>query len=379
MTTEHYLDNSATTKVCPAAAEKALFMMCENYGNPSSLHSKGFDAEKELNKAREIIAKAINAKEDEIFFTSGGTESNNLALLGGADARKRMGKKIVTTAIEHSSVLDSAKKLESMGFDVHYVKPRSTEGFDISDFEEAIDSDTILVSAQLVNNETGLRLPAEKLGAIIKRKGAPALLHIDAVQALGKEKINVSALKCDLLSISAHKIHGAKGVGALYIKKGVRISPQHFGGKQEHSIRPGTEALPLIAAFAAAASEIDLSAAKEKFTGLNNYLRQKLSSFDDIIINSPDDGCMSILNFSVDGIRSETMLHHLAESKVYVSSGSACSKGGKSHVLEAMNMNADRADSALRVSFSRYSTKEDVDALIGALDTGLKTLQRKRK
>ena len=375
----HYLDNSATTRVSENAAKKAVELMRENFGNPSSLHSFGFEAEKELEAARCKIANLINAKENEIYFTSGGTEANNLAIMGGVEAMKRRGKKIVTTAIEHHSVMDTAKHLESMGFEVEFVYPRDKDGFDLADFEKAIDENTILVSVMLTNNETGLKPPVSKIPALIKRKGAPALFHIDAVQGFGKENINVAALKCDLMSMSAHKIHGPKGVGAIYIRKGVRVIPRTFGGKQENSIRPGTEALPLIGAFGVAADEVKVSQSLEKITALNTMLRQKLTEFDDIIINSPEDASPYILNFSALGIRSETMLHHLSTQGVFVSSGSACSKGGKSHVLSALKLSDDLADSAIRVSFSKESTEEDVDALLEALSLGLNTLQRKRK
>ncbi len=374
----HYLDNSATTQVSEASALKALELMRENFGNPSSLHSFGFEAEKELDSAREKIAELIGASEKEILFTSGGTEANNLALMGAAEAKKRAGKRIVTTAIEHSSVLDTAKHLETQGFEVVFVAPENKQGFNIKDFEEAIDQNTILVSVMLVNNETGIMPPVKRIQGIIKRKAPNALFHIDAVQALGKENVNVTSLKCDLLTISSHKIHGPKGVGALYIRKGVRILPRTFGGKQENSLRPGTEALPLIGAFGVAASEVDVFKNKERISALNLRLRQKLADLDDIIINSPEDASPYILNFSALGIRSETMLHHLASKGVYVSSGSACSKGGKSHVLEALNLSAEEADSAVRVSFSKNTTDEDIDALLDALTLGLNTLQRKK-
>ena len=375
----HYLDNSATTRVSEAAADKATQIMRENFGNPSSLHSFGFEAEKELTSARGIIAEAIGAKENEVFFTSGGTEANNLAIIGAVEAMKRRGNKIVTTAIEHHSVLDTAKQLEAMGFEVEFVYPKDKNGFDIKDFESAITDKTILVSVMMTNNETGLMLPVSKIPAIIKRKGAPALFHIDAVQGFGKENINVASLKCDLMSISAHKVHGPKGVGALYVRKGVRILPRTFGGKQENKLRPGTEALPLIGALGVAVSEINISKNRDKICELNTYLRQKLLEFDDIIINSPEDATPYILNFSAMGIRSETMLHHLSTFGVYVSSGSACSKGGKSHVLSALKLDDDLADSAIRVSFSKENTKADVDVLLNALEAGLNTLQRKRK
>lgn len=374
----HYLDNSATTRVSDAAAKKALELMTVNFGNPSSLHSFGFQAEKELDHAREIIAELMGAKSEEIYFTSGGTEANNLALIGAAQAKKRRGNKIVATAIEHSSVLDAAKHLEDCGFEVEYVYPKDINGFDIEDFERAVDENTVLVSCMLVNNETGLKLPADKIPGIIKRKSSPALFHIDAVQAFGKENISVNSLKCDLMSISSHKIHGPKGVGALYVKKGVRILPRAFGGKQESALRPGTEAMPLIGAFAQAAKEIDAVKSLEWVKELNLYLRQKLGELSDIIINSPLEASPYILNFSALGIRSETMLHHLSSKGVYVSSGSACSKGGKSHVLSALGLDENVIDSAIRVSFSKHSTYEDVDALIEALVQGLNTLQRKK-
>ena len=375
---EHYLDNSATTQVSEQAAKKALEIMRAEYGNPSSLHALGFRAAKELEYAREKVANAIGAKPEEIYFTSGGTEANNLAILGAAEAHKRRGNRIVTTATEHSSVYDTMKKLSGEGFDVVFIAPDKEGHIDPRKVIDAVDNKTILVSVMLVNNETGLMPPIKRIQGIIKRKAPNALFHIDAVQALGKENVNVAALKCDLLTISSHKIHGPKGVGALYIRKGERILPRTFGGKQENSIRPGTEALPLIGAFGVAASEVDVFKNKERISALNLRLRQKLADFDDIIINSPEDASPYILNFSALGIRSETMLHHLASKGVYVSSGSACSKGGKSHVLEALNLSAEEADSAVRVSFSKNTTDEDIDALLDALNLGLNTLQRKK-
>lgn len=375
----YYLDNSATTAVSKAAAEKAVELMTVNFGNPSSLHTFGFQAEKELDAARSTIAQCLKVRQDEIFFTSGGTEANNLAVLGAVEAKKRSGKKIVVTAIEHSSVLDSVKHLEGKGFEVERVYPKDKNGFDIGDFERAIDENTILVSAMLVNNETGLRPPVSKISGIIKRKKSPALFHVDAVQAFGKENVSPSSLSCDLLTVSSHKIHGPKGVGALYVKKGVRLIPRTFGGKQESSLRPGTEALPLIGAFAVAAKESMSRAKDENIFGLNQYLRQKLCELPDIIINSPEDASPYILNFSALGIRSETMLHHLSAQGVFVSSGSACSKGAKSHVLTALKLDDAVIDSAVRVSFSKESTLEEVDALLNALKQGLNTLQRKKK
>lgn len=372
---ESYLDNSATTRVSPAAAEAVMKVMTENYGNPSSLHSKGYEAQTALENAREAIAGRLGAAKSEIYFTSGGTESNNLAITGAAEASRRLGNKIVTTEIEHPSVYDAVKHLESCGFETVFLKPDTYGRISQEQLEENIDESTILVSIMMVNNELGSVLPVGEVSRIIKRKKAPALLHCDAVQAFGKLPVNVKRLGVDLLTVSSHKIHGPKGAGALFIKKGVRIVPRTYGGLQESSIRCGTEGLPAIAGFGAAAGEMEFDGTA---ASLNMYLRQRLATLDGVHINSGEDATEYILNISVPGIRSETMLHYLASRGVYVSSGSACSKGKKSRVLGACGIDESLIDSALRISFSKYNTKDDIDRLLDGISGAMDSLVRRK-
>ena len=283
--TEHYLDNSATTKVSDAAAQKALELMCNTYGNPSSLHSLGFEASKELEHARQTIAEKLGADPTEIYFTSGGTEANNLAIFGAAQAMKRRGKRIITTAFEHSSVHESMLELKKQGYDVVFISPDKKGVLNAADIINAITDDTILVSVMYINNEVGSISPIGEIATFIKRRGLSTLIHTDAVQAFGKVNIRLSGLPVHLMSISAHKIHGPKGVGALYIRKGCRILPRTFGGKQENKLRPGTEALPLIGAFSAAVSELDITASHTRVSQLSEYLKNELSTLcDDIIM-----------------------------------------------------------------------------------------------
>ncbi len=374
---EHYLDNSATTRVSEAAAKKAYDIMTTEYANPSSLHSFGFSAAKELENAREKAAKALGADSSEIVFTSGGTEANNLAILGTVDALKRRGNKIITTATEHSSVYDTMQKLQKDGFDVVFIKPDESGNINPLDVINAADEKTILISIMLTNNETGANYPIKEIFTQIKRRFPQTVLHTDAVQAFGKTELKVSKLSCDLLTVSGHKIHAPKGVGALYVKKGVRLIPRTFGGSQEKKLRTGTESMPLICAFGVACEEINLDKNNQIAKELNTYLRDKLSSMEGIKINSPEDASPFVLNFSVLGIRSETMLHHLASKGVYVSSGSACSKGAKSHVLSSMGLADHIIDSAIRVSFSKHNTLSDCDALLEALTDGMNTLAKR--
>lgn len=375
---EHYLDNSATTKVSETAAKKVYEMMTENYGNPSSLHTRGIKAEDELISARSSIAKALGVTSAEIYFTSGGTEANNLAVFGTVNRLKKRGNKIVTTAFEHSSVYESVKHLEENGFQTVYVKPDENGHFSIEDFENAIDKNTILVSVMAVNNELGTILPIERLKKIIEKKQSPALLHCDCVQAFGKIPLKLSKIGVDLASVSGHKVHAPKGTGALFVRKNLHIKPLFFGGEQEKKLRPGTEALPLITGFSQAVKEFDIIKNYNYIKELNAYAKKRLLELDDIVINSPEDALPYIINFSALGIRSETMLHFLAQKEIYVSSGSACAKGKPSHVLSAAGLSRERADSALRVSFCELNTKEDIDALISALKEGLNTLARRK-
>ncbi len=375
--TEHYLDNSATTCVSEAAAQKALELMRVNYANPSSLHSMGFTASKELENARETVAKAIGADSTEVYFTSGGTEANNLAIMGAVNARKRAGNKIITSAFEHSSVHETMLELQKEGFEVVFITPDNKGCINAQDVIDAVDSKTILVSIMFINNETGAINPIREIAVGAKRKNPNVIVHTDAVQAFGKTEVKASKLFVDLLTLSGHKVHAPKGVGALYVKKGVRILPKAFGGKQEKKLRPGTEALPLIGALGVAIQELDIAKSTETVKELKAYLIEKLSSIEDITINSPENSTPYILNFSVKGIRSETMLHHLASQGVYVSSGSACSKGGKSHVLSALGLEDNTADSAIRVSFSKQNKLPDCDALIAGIKDGIENLARR--
>lgn len=377
MQDELYLDNSATTRVSNTVAEKVYKMMLENYGNPSSLHSKGLQAQHSVENARNTLANALGVTSDEIYFTSGGTEANNLAVIGTALCKRKTGNKIVTSAIEHSSIMDSCKYLETLGFEVVYLPVEKNGAVSVESLENAIDENTILVSLMYVNNETGAIQPVEKIPRIIKRKSSPAVFHIDAVQAFGKLPFKNTKLKADMISVTAHKIYGPKGVGALYLKKGVRITPRQFGGEQQSKIRPGTESAPLIVGFGQAVKEIDYTKNND-VKEINDYLRERLKELDGVVINSPDNALEYILNFSVVGIRSETMLHFLADRNIYVSSGSACSKGKPSYVLTAMGLDKGLADSAIRVSFSNSNTRADIDKFVEAVNDGINSLVRIR-
>lgn len=365
-----YLDNSATTAPCPEAVEAVNFMMTENFGNPSSLHGAGISAMKEIISARESIAKALSCEKDEILFTSGATEANNLAIFGAAYANRRRGNRIVTTAIEHESVMQSIDRLEEEGFEVIRLMPDGHGFISEKELEEAINDKTILVSMMYINNEVGSILPVEKIKKAVTRKNAPALIHIDCVQAFGKIPVRPKKLGADLASVTAHKIHGPKGSGALYIRKGVNISPRTFGGEQEKRIRPGTEASPLIAGFGAAVNALpDLKKQSEYISGLNTYARERLGEIDGLVFNSADNASPFILNIYIPSfMRSQTVIQELsAKYGIYVSSGSACAKGKRSHVLTAMRLPDERIDKSIRISFCRSNTKEDIDILADAL------------
>ena len=373
----HYLDNSATTAVCKAAAEKALYMMTENYGNPSSLHKMGIKAEEEVENARAIIARSLSAEAKDIIFTSGGTEGNNTVLFGAAQALRRRGDRIIISAVEHPSVYESAGRLKELGYDVQHA-PVSTEGkVDIEALKALLTDKTILVSVMTVNNETGAIQPIERIAKLVHKNCPEALFHTDAVQAYCKMPLKPKKWGVDLMTVSAHKVHGAKGSGALYISDKARITPLLYGGEQQHKRRPGTESSPLIAAFGAAVAEADITKNAEYIRELNTYAVSKLSELDGVSINSPTDALPYMINISVEGIRSETILHHLESFGVYVSSSSACAKGKRSYVLAAMGLTDSRVDSSIRISFSKYNTRDDIDALISGLESGIKSLQRR--
>ena len=369
-----YLDNSATTKPSKACVDAINKMLTESWGNPSSLHALGVSSAKEIILARSAVAESLGAEKEEIYFTSGGTEANNLALFGAVKAKKRLGNRIVTTAIEPESVLQSAQALEKQGFEVIYIQPDKYGFISEKQIKEAVNDKTILVSIMYINNEAGSVMPVEKIRRIVTKAGSPALIHIDCVQAYGKIPINVKKLDADLVTVSAHKIHGPKGVGALYVNKAANLTNQNFartfGGEQERKIRPGTEAAPLIAGFAAAVKELDLSKQqKDKIKELNAYAKARLSEIDGIKFNSSENASPYIINIYVPTfMRSQTILQELSSNyNVYVSNGSACAKGKKSHVLSAMGLSNEALDKSIRISFSRYNTKEEVDLFVNAL------------
>lgn len=372
-----YLDNSATTAVCKEAVERMVQVMTVSYGNPSSLHQKGIEAEDEMDRARRAVAARLNCTEREIVFTSGGTEANNLALFGGTAAKKRAGKRIVVTQLEHSSVYETADVLEQQGFEVIRLAPGPDGKIPVQSIYEAVNEDTILVSMMLVNNETGAIQPVEHIKKAVKKAGAPALIHCDAVQAFGKMSCRPAALGVDLMTVSSHKIHGPKGAGALYIRKGTRILPRQFGGSQEQAIRPGTEGVPSIAGFGAAVEALgDTVQHAAEASKLWNALWEAAEKLPGVRINSPKDALPYVFNLSVEGIRSETMLHFLAGKGIYVSSGSACSKGALSRPLAAMGLDRKTVDSALRISFSRFNRMEHVEALVAGIEEGIARLRK---
>jgi cysteine desulfurase len=373
-----YLDNAATTKVCPEAAKKALEMMTEYFGNPSSLHTLGTQAEQMVNAARRQVADLMGCRPDNLVFTSGGTEANNLAIFGAVEAKRRGGKHIVTTAVEHSSVAASCKELERQGYEITRLVPDSDGLITPEQVTDACCDDTVLVSIMYVNNENGMHFPIDQIVPAVRRAAPQALTHCDAVQATGKLPMSALKLDIDLMTASAHKIHGPKGCGVLYIKKGVRILPRVFGGEHERGMRAGTEAVSLIAAFGAAVKALPpLDEQRRVYESLRKRLADGLAGMDDVVWLSPQNAVPYIVNLAVPGIKSETMLHFLAQRNVYVSSGSACSKGKKSPVLTALGLPGRIIDSALRVSFTHTNTPDDVDRFLEALKEATSSLVRR--
>lgn len=369
-----YLDNSATTKPCRECADAVANMLQSNWGNPSSLHNLGIDAMKEIITARSAIADSLGVSSEEIVFTSGGTEANNLALFGAVRARKRLGNRIVTTAIEHESVLQSAQELEKEGFEVIYLKPDKRGNITKEQLFDAVNENTILVSMMYINNEIGSVMPVDAIKRAVKRASSPALIHIDCVQAYGKISINAKKLGADLITVSAHKIHGPKGTGALYINKEANLTDQNFarifGGEQEKRLRPGTESSPLIAGFGAAVKALPAAAEQKKhISELNRYTREQLGKIDGIRFNNDENASPYIINIYIPTfMRSQTIVQELSSNyNVYVSNGSACAKGKKSHVLTAMGLDDETLDKSIRISFCRYNTKEETDLLVNAL------------
>lgn len=377
---EAYLDNSATTPVCPEAVNAVTGAFTTYWGNPSSLHFGGIEAAEVLEKSRRSIAKRLSCDESEIYFTSGGTESNNIAVFGAAHAYRSKGMRIITTSIEHPSVEEPFKQLEMQGYDVVRLNVDSEGRFDERQLYAAVNTSTSLISIMAVNNEVGTIQAVEKARIAVKKFNAPALIHCDAVQAFGKIPLKPYAMGVDLMTISSHKIHGPKGAGALFIKKGSRLAHHVFGGGQEHGIRPGTEPLPAIAGFGAAADALpDLSIQLAKTAALRDYMLEQIESMDGIVLNSPRDALPYVTNVSVVGIPSEVMVNYLSEMGIYVSGGSACAKGHKSRVLQSMKLDGTRINSAIRISLSRYTTKDEIDYLIQGISSAQKSIMKRIK
>ncbi len=374
----HYLDNAATTKVDLQVADHIRKVMEQSFANPSSLYKPGLDSELILRQSRAKVASAMGCTPAEVYFTGCGTESNNIAILGAVEARKEWADHIICTGYEHPSVQQPIEKLQQQGWKVTLVTPNEQGVIQPEQLADLVTSKTALVTAMQVNNETGAILDVQRLSKLVKEKNARTFVHVDGVQGWLRLPIKLSATQIDSYAVSGHKIHAPKGIGALYLKKNSNIIPPFLGGGQEKGIRPGTENLPYIAGLAMAAEMMqkNMPQRKKQIAHCNELLRSQLENMDGIVLNSPQDAAPEVLNFSVMGIRSETMLHFLEQKEVYVSSGSACSKGASSHTLAAMGLPSQRIDSALRVSFSKDSTQEDVQALLEGLAEGMASLAR---
>ncbi len=380
-----YLDNSATTKQLSEVTDEMVRIFKYVYGNPSSLHRLGFEAEKELKRARKILAGTIGAAEDEILFTSGGTESNNTAVKGFFTANKRAGKHIIVSSVEHPSVLETAKAMEAQGYRVSYAPVNKSGVVDLEALESLIEPDTSFISVMLVNSETGAIMPVKEIAALKNRINKNIILHTDAVQGYGKLKINVKELGCDMLSVSGHKIHGPRGSGFLYIKKGVRIAPFMDGGGQEKGLRSGTENLAAICGFAKAAEVAELTIAEnynhvkminDKLVGmLCDRFGEKIK-----IITDREASLPYVLSLSFAPLRAEVVLHSLESKNVFVSVGSACSSNKKSRstVLSAMGIDVKTIDGAVRISFSRFNTEDDMLLAYDAICRTVKELKSER-
>lgn len=369
-----YFDNSATTKCAPLVIEKMNEVMNEHYGNPSSLHNVGFDGEKMLSEARSIIAKSLKADEKEIIFTSGGTESNNMALIGSAMANKRAGRHIITSSIEHASVNAPLKMLEELDYEITYLPCDNNGTVSISELEDNIRDDTILVSIMHVNNEIGAVQPIEDIGRIIKKHNSNCLFHVDAIQSFGKYAINPKKMNIDLLSVSGHKIHGPKGSGFLYIKQGTKIKPIIYGGGQERGLRSGTENVYSQCGLGVAVSLMcdNMEDNVKKLRTLKEHFVDRIKDMDFATINglTNEQSAPNIVSVSIKDVRAEVVLHSLEEKEIYVSAGSACSsnKPAISKTLQAINVPKEMLDKTVRFSFSIYNTIEEVDYACDVLE-----------
>lgn len=379
---EAYFDNSATTKVTDSVKDIVIKTMVEDYGNPSSMHMVGVEAEKYIKTAKENIAKILKVDEKEIYFTSGGTEGNNLATVGVAEANNRSGNKIITTEIEHSSVASPMKYLEKEGYNVVYLPVDHFGVVDMEALKEEMSEDTILVSVMYVNNEVGAIQPIGEIGKFIKTINPKVVFHVDAIQAFGKMEIKPKKENIDILTVSGHKIHGPKGSGFIYIKKNTKINPIISGGGQQDGIRSGTENVPGIAGIGQASKDCydNLEQNVARMTELKDYLIDRLSEIENVTVNSRkgSEGAPHIVSASFGGVRSEVLLHALEDRGIYVSAGSACSSNRPSisRTLKAMNIDKDLLGSTIRFSFSEFNTKEEIDYCIEQLKELLPILRK---
>lgn len=377
-----YLDNSATTRCMECVTEKMVRVMREDYGNPSSLHTKGVEAEHYIKEAKKFFAENLKVSEKEIYFTSGGTESNNLALIGTALANQRTGKHLITTRIEHPSVANAMKYLEGLGFSVTYLPVDSKGAVSLEALEKAVCEETILVSVMYVNNEVGSVQPVDEIARMIKEKNTEIKFHVDAIQAYGKYQIHPKREGIDLLSVSGHKIHGPKGIGLLYVNEKVKIRPIIFGGEQQKGIRSGTENVPGIAGIAEAAKVCyeRLDEKVGRLYDLKAYFIEGIRKLEGTVVNGETgrDSAPHIVSVSFQGVRSEVLLHALEEKGIYVSAGSACSsnKPSVSQTLQAMGIRKELLGSTLRFSFSEETTQEEIDYCLRELSALLPVLRR---
>ena len=372
---EIYLDNAATTRVCPEAADIAYKTMLECYGNPSSTHTKGREAKAVLDKARKQLAAALDCAPGEVYFTSCGSEGDNWAILNGAESMRRKGLHVISSEVEHDAVRKSVDELKRRGFEVTMLKPESDGSISPESVIGALRPDTVLVSLMMVNNETGAVTDIAEIAKALKKAKSIALLHTDAVQGFMKVPFSAKRLGADMITVSGHKIHAPKGIGALYIKTGFKIKPYIIGGAQESGMRAGTEPMPQIAAFGAAA-ELAKSGMAENTA---NMAKLRQYTAERIVAEMPEaviigGGAPHILSVSLPGWRSEVLMNFLEARGIYISRSSACKKGGRSHVLEAMGLPAEVIDGAVRISLSRYTTKEELDELCSALKNAHDTI-----
>ena len=376
---EIYLDNSATTKPYQEVVDKMVLALTTQYGNPSSIHKKGIEVEREIKEIRRNIARSLGAKENEIYFTSGGTECNNTIIRSVARLNKKTKSHIISTVIEHPSVLDTLKDLESEGFEVTYLPVDKDGKISIEDLKNAIKKETILVSIMHVNNEIGTIQPIEEIGKYLKSLDEKIYLHVDAVQSYAKIKFRPSRYNIDFMSVSGHKLHGPKGIGFMYVKENNRIKPLLTGGGQEIGIRSGTENVPGIYGIGEAVKVInkDLEGTIDKIRELRDLLKEEiLANIDDVKINTPEDGVCHVLNVSFRGVRGEVLLHYLEQKEIYVSTGSACSSKKKgSHVLNAIGLTPEEIEGAIRFSLSDLNTKEEILETIKVLKESVSDLR----